>query len=78
MDVTSTILYSLDVPIPITMDSRPILGAFDEQFVAKHPPRYVDAALESRIPDMPELESRISEEDAEQLLARLRGLGYIE
>lgn len=78
MDVTSTILYSLDVPIPSTMDSRPILEAFDQRFVASHPPRYADVLLESGVSDTRESEPWVSEDDAEQLLARLRGLGYIE
>lgn len=78
VDVTATILYLLDVPIPTAMDSRPILGAFDEQLVAKQPPQYADMSLEIKASDTSEPVPWISEEDTEQVLARLRGLGYIE
>jgi predicted AlkP superfamily phosphohydrolase/phosphomutase len=78
VDVTATILYVLDVPILTTMDSRPILAAFDQELVAKRPPRYVDMTLETETFDTSESERWISEEDADQLLERLRGLGYIE
>lgn len=79
IDVTSTILYLLDVPIPPAMDSRPILEAFERQAVAQRPPRYADSTLVSRFSSEPELgEEGMSEEDAQEVLKRLRGLGYIE
>jgi predicted AlkP superfamily phosphohydrolase/phosphomutase len=78
LDVTSTILYLLDVPIPVGMDSRPILAAFNEGFVARRPPRYEDVLLDTRVSDTAPPESWIEEEDTELLLARLRSLGYIE
>ncbi|NIN70135.1 MAG: hypothetical protein GTO63_36745 [Anaerolineae bacterium] len=78
VDVTSTILYLLDVPIPSAMDSRPILRAFRKEAVAKRPPEYADVALESTASGAGGAQPQVSEEDAEELLARLRGLGYIE
>jgi predicted AlkP superfamily phosphohydrolase/phosphomutase len=78
VDLTSTILYLLEVPIPTTMDSRPILVAFDEKSVAERPPFYIDMYPGNLVSDVPDSESYISQEDAQQLMERLRGLGYIE
>lgn len=78
IDVTSTILYWLGVPIPTDMDSRPILAAFDDQLLAKRPACYSDITPEPTVPVPGEMESAVGHEDTEELLARLRGLGYIE
>jgi hypothetical protein len=79
IDVTSTILYLLDVPIPLAMDSRPILEAFQRQAVTQRAPRYSDSAADRRLSYDSELSKEgISDEDAEEVLKRLRGLGYIE
>jgi predicted AlkP superfamily phosphohydrolase/phosphomutase len=78
MDVTSTILYWLGVPVPISMDSRPILAAFDDGLLSEQPPVYVDGAPHTVPPGGGNLGTEMVEEDAEELLARLRGLGYIE
>jgi predicted AlkP superfamily phosphohydrolase/phosphomutase len=78
VDVTSTILFLLDMPIPTIMDSQPILTAFDDQLVARQPPRYTDMSPEGGVSGASESEPSISKEDREQLLERLRGLGYIE
>jgi predicted AlkP superfamily phosphohydrolase/phosphomutase len=75
VDITATILYLLDVPIPTSFDSRPILGAFDEPGWGA--PRYVDE-LAGVAPDALEPDFSMSEQDREELVTRLRGLGYID
>jgi predicted AlkP superfamily phosphohydrolase/phosphomutase len=77
LDVTSTILYLLDVPIPKGMDSRPILAAFDKHLVEKKPPRYADVLSERGEVNAIGSTPKISDEDKKQLLERLRALGYL-
>lgn len=76
LDVTATILYLLDVPVPSRMDSRPILRALDAEFVASHPVLHVDAPWEGE--EQVAETGEMSQEDQEALMDRLRGLGYIE
>jgi len=76
-DVTATILYLLDEPIPSAMDSRPILRALEPDFVRQRPPRYTDTPLDGLPPDGG-AGPGMSQEDQEELVERLRGLGYIE
>ena len=78
MDVTSTILYWLRVPVPTSMDSRPILTAFNDDLLSKQPAVYTDMTPHPVPPGARDLETEMVEEDADELLARLRGLGYIE
>jgi predicted AlkP superfamily phosphohydrolase/phosphomutase len=80
LDVTATILYALDLPIPVTIDSRPIVTAFDRQLVANQPPRYNEGGAPAKedAAAVPGVEPWLSQEDEEQLLDRLRALGYVE
>lgn len=75
IDVTATLLYMLDMPIPASMESRVITDAFDPRLTERKPPVYDrELAEQAETTAAPEL----SPEDQEQLLARLRGLGYVE
>ena len=76
LDITATILYLLDVPVPSKMDSRPIQQALTEEFVAAHPVRHADVPRDS-VEKTSEAEGMTSE-DQEALMERLRGLGYVE
>ncbi len=76
LDITATLLYLLDVPIPSAMDSRPILRALDASVADLRPPRYVDATSDEV--GRPTEAEEMSREDQEALMDRLRGLGYIE
>jgi predicted AlkP superfamily phosphohydrolase/phosphomutase len=78
IDVTSTILLLLGMQIPTAMDSRPILAALDERFLEEHPPTYVDVSLRVEQADETRAETWTTDEDAEEILERLRALGYVE
>ncbi|MCL5256618.1 MAG: alkaline phosphatase family protein, partial [Chloroflexi bacterium] len=75
VDVMPTVLQLLDLPIPAELDGKAMRFAFTEEFQSEHPVVYADVAAAE---DGPETgESPYSEEDAERIEARLRGLGYL-
>jgi predicted AlkP superfamily phosphohydrolase/phosphomutase len=72
-DIAPTILCLFDVPIPIDMDGRVLLGLFESAFAKELHPEYWDAASNSFTP-IREYDS----EESELVEERLRGLGYID
>lgn len=72
VDMAPTILHLLGLPIPQGMDGSVLTELFDQQFLASRPVEYTDEAL-TRRPGGPGL----SEEEAEEVRERLRGLGYV-
>ena len=74
-DVAPTVLYLMGLPIPGDMDGRPLLEAFDEHFVAEHPPQFDQAGA----PQPVSTQHQAFTEEEEALIAkRLQALGYIE
>jgi predicted AlkP superfamily phosphohydrolase/phosphomutase len=72
VDVLPTLLVLLDQPLSAALEGRPLLGAFDPDFIRAHPPRTVsDYGLEAAAagPDASDLDRNV--------LERLRSLGYI-
>jgi hypothetical protein len=75
IDYAPTILHSFGVEVPIDMDGRVLEEIFTEQYLAGNPETVSDAiGLDYRAPDKaPEM----TDEESEEIRARLRGLGYL-
>ena len=75
-DLTVTILYALDLPIPDDMDGRVIRQAFLPSFFEENPPRFCGPPP----PEEPEGQESFWEsgEDKEAIRKRLAGLGYLD
>jgi hypothetical protein len=68
LDLTPSLLWLLDQPIPKNMDGRVLREAFDHQ----HPPAYVEPQT------ITEDENALSESDEAAIMQSLKNLGYIE
>jgi predicted AlkP superfamily phosphohydrolase/phosphomutase len=73
LDITPTILYRMGLPIPSYMDGRPLQETMTEDWVAAHPLRQEEVALES----IAGAAEAYSDEENAEIEARLRGLGYM-
>ncbi|RMG51117.1 MAG: hypothetical protein D6723_11165 [Acidobacteria bacterium] len=75
-DVTATMLYLADVPLPEDLDGRVIEEALDEDFLRRRPIRRCSS---SRRPS-PDVASEVweSAEEEAEIRERLRELGYLE
>jgi predicted AlkP superfamily phosphohydrolase/phosphomutase len=71
-DLAPTILYALDIPVPDDMDGNVLRQAFDESSLNIRPVRYSDSSSGTLHPV-----SEYTEEDEEEIVERLRGLGYL-
>jgi predicted AlkP superfamily phosphohydrolase/phosphomutase len=73
-DIAPTILYRLQQAIPVHLDGRPLIEAFEDTFVHFHPIRVTKSSA-----DAPQDPSGydLSETDVETIEQRLRGLGYL-
>jgi predicted AlkP superfamily phosphohydrolase/phosphomutase len=71
-DLAPTILYALDLPIPGDMDGKVLTQAFDENALNVRPVRYSDSSSGASHPGL-----EYTEEDEEEIVERLRGLGYL-
>ncbi len=83
LDVAPTILHSLDLPIPEDLEGKVPEDLFEPAFMRSHPVRYgeptrpVSYAWSTHL--SPEEQSPASEaDDEEEVMIRLRALGYIE
>jgi predicted AlkP superfamily phosphohydrolase/phosphomutase len=75
-DLTVTILYALNLPIPDDMDGQVIHRAFPPSFFEEHPPRFCGLPP----PEEPKAPESLWEsgEDNEAIRKRLAGLGYLD
>lgn len=73
-DVTATVLYLLDIPVPSDYDGKVLTEIFDQGYSENYPVRYSELDSEDR----PTCQSLFSPEESEIIERRLRGLGYIE
>jgi predicted AlkP superfamily phosphohydrolase/phosphomutase len=72
VDLAPTILYAMGVPIPIDMDGKVLTEAFAPAFTAANVPTFSDT------PSVKEaFQESYSEQDAERVRERLRGMGYM-
>ena len=72
LDVAPTILHRFDEAIPLAMDGKTLVQAFDPDWLERHPPRYRDvplAVVEEPVP---------LTEDSEEVIDRLRSIGYLQ
>ena len=74
LDVTPTVLALLGMPIGRDMDGRVLTEAFASEFLAQRPVTYVDTHDANLMQKDTEEEEPVSEE----LMDRLRALGYVE
>ena len=72
-DVTATVLYYLDVPMPDDFDGRVVTEAFSEDFLKNHDIRY-----SKKTSDKEAFDHGYSEEESQIIAERLQGLGYID
>jgi len=72
LDVAPTLLYALGEPVPLDMDGKVGVSSFEAAWLEAHPPRYIDA--DTSLDPLTAPPGEISEE----MLERLRSLGYLE
>lgn len=73
LDLAPTILYLLGVPVPNDMDGKVLTDVFQQSFLKSQPINYEDAEVE----ESPKESGKIySEDEADEVRERLRGLGY--
>ncbi len=72
MDVTPTILYLMDVPIPHDMDGKVLTEAFNSAYLKMKPIRYKKITTEIEQPTY-----TYSKEEEEEIRKRLKRLGYL-
>ena len=73
VDPTPTILHYLGLPVPRYMDGRVLTEAFTEEFNAAHPVIYSDIDPAVGLGD----DAVFSDAEEEQVLQKLRDLGYV-
>jgi predicted AlkP superfamily phosphohydrolase/phosphomutase len=78
VDVAPTLLHSLGLEVPEDLEGRVLPGCYEDAFLARHP---VASGPPTLAPDEtldPARGGLMSGDDEEKVMARLRGLGYIE
>lgn len=77
VDLFPTILYALGLGIPQGIDGRVVTEVFIPEFLAKHPPEYVnvDLAREDRLTDGTTM---YAEDESKKIEDHLREMGYID
>ncbi len=72
LDVAPTVLHALGEPVPLDMDGKVGASSFEAAWLEANPPRYVDADTSLLPLTAP------TGEVSEEMLERLRSLGYLE
>ncbi len=72
LDIAPTLLYAAGESIPLDMDGALSTQSFEPDWLAAHPPRYIDTDTSRQSTDAP------AEEISDELLERLRSLGYLQ
>jgi predicted AlkP superfamily phosphohydrolase/phosphomutase len=75
VDVAPTLLHLMGQPIPDDMDGRVLVEAFDPEFAKQHPVQHEKSSASA---SEPVDNTTYTAEDAAQIEARLKALGYIE
>ena len=73
LDIAPTVLQLFGAPIPLEMDGKVIVQAFKPEWLAANPPRYQDIDIANV-----ERESATLTEDTEEVIERLKSIGYIK
>lgn len=77
VDITPTLLHALGLPLPSDLDGSPNTAAFEASWVAAHPVRYEQGVAASVALSLASVSSLGTEGD-EEVLRRLKALGYLE
>lgn len=73
-DIAPTILYIGGLPIPSYMDGRALTELFEESFTKEHRPQTIDMELSDHLGEG----ESFTAEESEEILERLKSLGYLE
>lgn len=76
IDVCPTAIHLLGLPVPSDVDGKVITEALSEEYLKEKPVRYQDVDHEGEDPGISREE--YDDDEQEQLVDHLRGLGYIE
>jgi predicted AlkP superfamily phosphohydrolase/phosphomutase len=72
LDIAPTILHRLSAPVPIAMDGKVLAPIYEADWLRANPPRYAELNIEGQVGP------GVSREATEDVLERLKALGYIE
>lgn len=75
-DVASTLLYSLDLPVPADLEGCVAEGFFTDEHLQKHPIRHGSPTLP--VKDGEVQEGEIPDDEKEKIIKQLQLLGYME
>jgi predicted AlkP superfamily phosphohydrolase/phosphomutase len=77
VDIAPTLMHTLGLPLPLGLDGAPIADAFEPSWIKAHPIRYEEgkAALQPASLATP---ASLGAEGDEEILRRLKALGYLE
>jgi len=75
MDVAPTVLNAMDLPIPEVMDGRPLTEIFERDFI--HAQRQEKRSLDEKA-SFDSKDAVFSKEEEQEVLDRLRSLGYLD
>src|SRR5262249_26141313 len=75
IDYAPTILHSFGVEVPADMDGRVLQEIFTDKYLRENPVRVSQES--GRAYEAPEESPAMTEEESEEIRARLRGLGYL-
>jgi len=74
-DVAPTVLHLSGLPVPTSMDGRPLSDWLEPAYLQTHP---VERMAPQAAGEMPRDEESYSQQDADAVAARLRDLGYMD
>jgi predicted AlkP superfamily phosphohydrolase/phosphomutase len=72
LDIAPTILHRLSEPVPLAMDGKVLAPIFESEWLLANPARYVEKEIEG------DVGGGVSREGTDDVLERLKALGYIQ
>jgi hypothetical protein len=73
IDITPTVLYLLQTPIPQDIDGKILTDAFEPEYVESNPVKY-----EEVVAGIEQFKYTLSKEENEDIKKRLKMLGYLQ
>ena len=73
LDITPTVLYLMNEPIPDYMDGKVLEKTILKEYFIEHPVNFNTDSIEQEKPD-----KALTEEEEKEIAERLKSLGYIE
>lgn len=73
IDMSPTVLYRMNQPVPTYMDGRVLTEAMQQEYVDAHPVREEEVAWQTLVDST----GAYSDEESAEIEARLKGLGYV-